>query len=57
MSDETAWITAQVPADLKQGIDAIAERDDRSVSWVVRHALKNHVANFGVADAERKAPA
>jgi predicted transcriptional regulator len=48
MTEATAvWISAQVPADLKEQIERIAERDERSVSWVVRQALKAHVANFG----------
>lgn len=45
-------ISAMVPADVAEQIERIAERDERPVSWVIRQALKNHVANFG---AERSA--
>lgn len=55
MSDEQTFVTAQVPTSLKQGIERIAERDDRTVSWVIRQALKNHVANFGTDHTEKAA--
>lgn len=40
-------ISAVVPAEIADAIVAIAERDERSVSWVIRQALKAHVKNFG----------
>jgi predicted transcriptional regulator len=56
MTEEpNAWVSAQVPESLKQQVERIAEHDERSVSWVVRQALKNHVQNFGVPEDEKAA--
>jgi predicted transcriptional regulator len=48
---EPVWISATVPLDLKQAIEGIAARDERSVAWVVRQALKRYADDFGVRRA------
>lgn len=37
---ETAQIAARVPVDLIERLEAIAEFDDRTLSYVVRQALR-----------------
>ncbi len=43
-STKTRTITAHVPAELAQRIDALADRLDRSKDWIIRHALNEFLA-------------
>lgn len=40
---QTASVTARVPADLVERVEAVARQEDRSVSSVVRQALVAYV--------------
>lgn len=48
---ETAQIAARVPVDLIERAEAIAKADDRTLSYVVRLALKTYVATIEEAEA------
>ena len=49
MSDKGRVITANLPTDLVERLDAVAERLDRSKSWIVREAL-----NAWLAEEQRR---
>jgi predicted transcriptional regulator len=42
---DMAWLSAQVPKDLKDAMERIAGARDRSVSAEVRQAIRAHVEN------------
>ena len=44
MSDDGLVITAKLPGELAVRLDAVAERIDRSKSWIVREALGQWLA-------------
>lgn len=44
MSDEGRVVTAKLPDDLVSRMDEIAERMDRSKSWIVRQAVTEWLA-------------
>jgi predicted transcriptional regulator len=39
----TKWITALVPADMRDRLDALAEKNDRNRSAELRIALREHL--------------
>jgi len=39
-SGTTAQVSARVPKEIQEYLQAIATRNDRSLSWVVAYALK-----------------
>ena len=44
MADEGRVVTAKLPDDLVSRIDEVADRIDRSKSWIVRQALMEWLA-------------
>ena len=44
MADENRVVTAKLPEDLVLQMDEIAERIDRSKSWIVRQAVSEWLA-------------
>jgi predicted transcriptional regulator len=40
---ETVQIAARVPVELRDQLEALAEEQDRSMSWVVRRAIREYV--------------
>jgi predicted transcriptional regulator len=44
MSDEGRVVTAKLPDDLASEMDEVAERIDRSKSWIVRQAVAEWLA-------------
>lgn len=44
MSDEGRVVTAKLPEDLVSEMDEVAERIDRSKSWIVRQAVAEWLA-------------
>lgn len=44
MADEGRVVTAKLPEDLVSRIDEVADRIDRSKSWIVRQALMEWLA-------------
>ena len=44
MSDDGRVVTAKLPDDLVSRMDEVAERIDRSKSWIVRQALSEWLA-------------
>lgn len=43
MSNETALVTARVPADLKKAFDEAASRNDRTASQLIRDFMREYV--------------
>lgn len=52
---EMVHLTAQLPADLRDRLKAVAEADDRTVSYEVRQAIKAHVERLEVERGIREA--
>lgn len=48
---ETAWVSSRVPVDLLDRLKAIAEAEERTVSFVVRKALKAYAEEREMAKA------
>lgn len=45
MADEGRVVTAKLPDDLVSQMDEVADRMDRSKSWIVREAVKQWLAD------------
>lgn len=48
---QTVQLAARVPEDLVAALTEIAEADDRTLSYVVRQALKSFVENHSQEEA------
>ena len=53
MADEGRVVTAKLPDDLVSQLDQIADRIDRSKSWIVREAVTEWLVEQGEIPAER----
>lgn len=44
-SKDTVTVYARMPVDLKEQLEAIADREDRSLSWLIVRAVKQFLEN------------
>lgn len=43
-------VSTTIPAEMKAKLDAIAEKEDRKISWVIRKAIEQYL--YGLEDVE-----
>lgn len=55
MSEETAFLTISLPAELKENVEEQARRQDRSVSAFTRIALTKEIERLEADAAKRQA--
>ena len=51
---EKLIITARIDEQTHRDLRSVAEREDRSVSWLVRKAVEGYLAGQGVSKVEKK---
>lgn len=50
---KTITVSAQVPPEDKIKLLEIAAKEDRTLSWVVREAIKQYIANATALDIQK----
>ena len=49
-SNNTVVTTIRIPKELRDALDSIGKRDDRSLNYIIKNALQEYVENHQAKD-------
>lgn len=53
-NDPNIWLTAYIPVSMKRKLEKIAEKEDRSLSGMIKILLEKELKNFALENEKNK---